>query len=212
MATLLHIDSSLNGETSTSRSVTGAFRTEWEAQNPGGTVIYRDLSADPLPHLDLTGFGAAFAPRESHTAEQSRAMALREELAGELERADTVLIGAPMYNYAIPSTLKAWIDQVTMAGRTMGERPSAAGTPAVVVASRGGAYGPGTPREGFDFVRDYLDKVLGGTLGLKVEFIVPELTMARSNPAMAALVEQADASRAAAHEAATRRAKELSAG
>lgn len=211
MPTLLHIDSSLRGDSSASRSVTAAFRKEWEAQNPDGTVIYRDLAAEPLPHLDETAVGALYTPAGSHTPEQAAALALRDELAVELEGADTVLIGAPMYNFTIPSTLKAWIDQVGVTGRTMGENPSAAGTPAVVVASRGGSYAPGTPREGFEFVQTYLEKALGGLLGLDVEFIVPELTMARSNPAMAELVELADASSAKAHEDAARRAKELSA-
>jgi len=129
----------------------------------------------------------------------------------ELEQADTIVIGAPMYNLTIPSTLKAWLDQVIVIGRTAGEQPSAAGTPVVVVASRGGSYAPGTPREGFDFVETYLQKVLGGMLGLSVEFIVPELTMARVNPAMAALADRADASRARAHEDAAARGKGLAA-
>jgi FMN-dependent NADH-azoreductase len=209
MATLLHIDTSVSGENSASRAVTETFRKEWEAHHPGGTVIYRDLAAEPLPHLDQTAVGAAFTPRESHTPEQAAAFALREELAAELEAADTVLIGAPMYNYTIPSTLKAWIDQAALMGRTMGENPSAAGTPTVVVASRGGGYGPGTPREEYEFVQRYLEKALTTMFGLDVEFIVPELTLARVNPAMAHLVDLADASRAKAHEDAGRRAKEL---
>jgi FMN-dependent NADH-azoreductase len=209
MATLLHIDSSLNGENSASRSVTSTFRKEWEAQHPNGTVIYRDLAAEPLPHLDQTAAVAGFSPREAHTPEQAAAFALREKLAEELEAADTVLIGAPMYNFTIPSTLKAWIDQAALSGRTMGENPSAAGTPTVVVASRGGGYGPGTPRADYEFVQNYLEKALTGMFGLEVEFIVPELTLARVNPAMADLIELSDASRAKAHEDAGRRAKEL---
>ncbi|MDI5970591.1 NAD(P)H-dependent oxidoreductase [Streptomyces sp. SL13] len=211
MATLLHIDSSITGDASTSRAVTATFRAEWEAQHPNGTVIYRDLAAEPLPHLTGLAAGAAFTAPEDRTAEQAAAMALREQLATELESADAVLIGAPMYNFTIASTLKVWIDQVILAGRTMGEAPSAAGTPAVVVASRGGSYRPGTPRESFEFVQNYLEKVLNGGLGLQVEFIVPELTMARSNPAMADLVELADASREQAHTDATARAKALAA-
>ena len=110
------------------------------------------------------------------------------KLIEELEQADAVLIGAPMYNFSIPSTLKAWLDNVILLGRTAGEAPSAQGTPVTVIASRGGSYAPGTPREGYEFVQNYLESVLKGTLGLDVDFIVPELTMAPRNPAMSELV------------------------
>jgi FMN-dependent NADH-azoreductase len=211
MATLLHIDSTLFPQGSASRDVTATFRKEWESQHPGGTVIYRDLGAEPLPHLELNGALAAYSGPEDRTPEQAAAFALREQVAAELEQADAVLIGAPMYNFTIPSTLKAWLDQVIIMGRTSGETPSAAGTPAVVVASRGGSYAPGTPRESFEFAIPYLEKALNGGLGLDVEFIIAELTLARSNPAMANLVELADASRAKAHEDAKAKAKALAA-
>jgi FMN-dependent NADH-azoreductase len=209
MATLLHLDSSLYPQGSASRDVTATFRKEWEAQHPDGKVIYRDLAAEPLPHLELDAALAGFTAPDQRTAEQSAAFVLREQLAAELEEADAVLIGAPMYNFTIPSALKAWLDQVIIMGRTAGEKPSAAGTPVVVVASRGGSYAPGTPREGFEFVQTYLEKVLNGMLGLDVEFIVPELTLARTNPAMADLIDLADASKAKAHEDAAAKAKEL---
>ncbi|MEU8826082.1 NAD(P)H-dependent oxidoreductase [Streptomyces sp. NPDC048636] len=211
MPTLLHIDSSIwPGDASASRAVTATFRKEWEARHPNGTVIYRDLAAEPLPHLDGAAAHAGFVPAGDRTPEQHEAFALRETLAGELERADAVLIGAPMYNFTIPSTLKAWLDHVIIMGRTSGaEQTTTSGTPTVVVASRGGGYGPGTPRESFEFVTTYLDKALSGALGLDVEFVVPELTLARTNPAMADLIELADASKAKAHEDATSKAKAL---
>ncbi|MET8678390.1 NAD(P)H-dependent oxidoreductase [Streptomyces sp. NPDC004647] len=210
MPTLLHLDSSaspLGG--SASRDVTATFRKAWEEQHPDGVVIYRDLAADPLPHIDLPAISAGFSDPSEHTAEQQAAFALRTELASELEQADAVLIGAPMYNFTIPSTLKTWLDQVIVMGRTGGDAPSAAGTPVTVVASRGGSYAPGTPREDFEFVQTYLQKVLGDFLGLEVDFIVPELTVARSNPAMADLVDLSDASRAKAHEEASEKGKAL---
>ncbi|WP_432036883.1 FMN-dependent NADH-azoreductase [Streptomyces cucumeris] len=211
MPTLLHIDSSVwPGDASSSRAVTATFRKEWEAQHPNGTVIYRDLATEPLPHLDGAAAHAGFVPTDDRTPEQHDAFALRETLAGELERADAVLIGAPMYNFTIPSTLKAWLDHVIIMGRTAGaEQTTTSGTPAVVVASRGGGYGPGTPRESFEFVTTYLDKALNGALGLDVEFVVPELTLARTNPAMADLIDLADASKAKAHEDAATKAKSL---
>jgi FMN-dependent NADH-azoreductase len=210
MATLLHIDSSVfPGETSSSRSVTAAFRRTWEEQHPEGTVIYRDLAAAPVPHMTADAWSAGYAAPAERTPEQSAAFAARVKLIEELEQADVVLLGAPMYNFSIPSTLKAWLDSVLLLGRTAGEAPSAQGTPVVVVASRGGSYAPGTPREGYEFVQNYLEAVLKGTLGLDLDFIVMELTMAPRNPAMSELVPLYEASRERAFEHAMTKAKEL---
>ncbi|AQW50468.1 FMN-dependent NADH-azoreductase [Streptomyces violaceusniger] len=210
MVTLLHIDSSvLPGEASSSRSVAAAFRKAWEEQHPEGTVIYRDLAANPVPYMTATAWSAGYTAPAERTPEQSVAFAVREKLMEELEQADAVLIGAPMHNFSIPSTLKAWLDNVLLLGRTAGESPSAEGTPVVVVASRGGSYAPGTPREGFDFVQNYLEAVLKRTLGLDLDFIVPELTMAPRNPAMSDLVPLYEASRERAFEDAATKAMDL---
>ncbi|QFZ75300.1 FMN-dependent NADH-azoreductase [Streptomyces fagopyri] len=211
MATLLHIDSSVfPGSASTSRTVTDAFRKAWEEQHPQGTVIYRDLAATPAPHITADAHTAGFAPADAHTPEQAAAFAERVKFIEELERADAILIGAPMYNYAIPSTLKAWLDNVILVGRTaMAEDSKVKGTPVTVIASRGGSYAPGTPREGFEYVQNYLEAILRDTLGLDLDFIVPELTMAPHNPAMSELVPLFEASRTKALDAAAIRAKEL---
>ncbi|MFS8200234.1 FMN-dependent NADH-azoreductase [Streptomyces sp. CWNU-52B] len=199
MATLLHLDSSLFPRSaSASRAVTDAFRKAWEEQHPQGTVIYRDLSAHPVPHITADAHSAVFTDPSEHTPEQAAAFARRVEFVEELEQADAVLIGAPMYNFSIPSTLKAWVDNVVVVGRTAGETQSAKGTPMTVVASRGGSYAPGTPRAGFEYVQNYLEAVFQDMLGLDLEFIVPELTMAAQNPAMAELIPLAEASRAKA--------------
>ncbi|MEV5506212.1 FMN-dependent NADH-azoreductase [Streptomyces orinoci] len=199
MATLLHLDSSLfPASASASRAVTAAFRQSWEEEHPQGTVIYRDLSANPVPHLDGLAASAAFADPATHTPEQAAAFAGRLKLIEELEQADAVLIGAPMYNFTIPSTLKAWLDQVILMGRTTGPEATTKGTPVTVVASRGGSYAPGTPREGFEYVQNYLRAALTDMLAMDVDFIVPELTLAATNPAMAELIPLAEASRAKA--------------
>ncbi|GAA2052147.1 NAD(P)H-dependent oxidoreductase [Streptomyces carpaticus] len=212
MPTLLHIDSSLNGDNSVSREVTKTFRDAWLAQHPDGEVIYRDLSAQPLPHIDAVSYYAPNVPAEDRTPEQQASYALRDELAKELEAADAVVIGAPLYNYTIPSSLKSWLDHVIIGGRTsQTEESTVAGKPVTVVTSRGGSYAPGTPMEGNDFAQNYLQWVLGGSLRLDVNFIVPELTLARIVPAMSGLIEKADASRAEAHEQARERAKALAA-
>ncbi|MFF0791594.1 FMN-dependent NADH-azoreductase [Streptomyces spiralis] len=210
MATLLHIDSSLfPGETSSSRAVTDAFRRTWQEQHPGGAVIYRDLAVNPVPHITADAHTAGFADPASHTPGQAAAFAERVRLIEELEQADAVLIGAPMYNYTIPSTLKAWLDNVILFGRTAGETPSAKGTPVTVVASRGGSYAPGTPRESYEYVQNYLTAVLADALALDVDFIVPELTMAPQNPAMSELVPLFEASRERALQDAATKARAL---
>ncbi|MFJ5262564.1 FMN-dependent NADH-azoreductase [Streptomyces sp. NPDC088387] len=210
MATLLHIDSSVfDGEVSASRSVAAAFRGTWKEQHPQGTVIYRDLAAHPVPHITADAHTAAATDPAGRSAGQAAALAARIRLIEELEQADAVLIGAPMYNFSIPSTLKAWLDNVILLGRTSGAAPSAKGTPVTVVASRGGSYAPGTPREDCEFVQNYLRAVLGGSLGLDVDFIVPELTMAPRNPAMSALIPLYEASRSRAFEDAAAKAREL---
>ncbi|MFD5029644.1 FMN-dependent NADH-azoreductase [Streptomyces sp. NPDC058220] len=200
MATLLHIDSAVFPEGSASRDITAAFVESWLEQHPEGKVVYRDLAATPLPHLDIT---AVVAGPEN---------ALRAELAAELAEADAVLIGAPMYNFTISSTLKAWLDQVIIVGHNAGPDSTVGATPFTIVASRGGSYAPGTPREDFEFVQNYLEKVLTGMFGAtEIDFIVPELTLAHSRPEMAEFIPLAEASRTKAREEATQKAKALAA-
>lgn len=199
MATLLHLDSAVLPQGSSSRDVTAAFVAAWLDQNPDGTVVHRDLAADPVPHLAAAAVVAG--------ADDP----LRRELAEELAAADAVLIGAPMYNFTIPSTLKAWLDQVIIVGHNAGPGSPIAGTPVTVVASRGGSYAPGTPREDFEFVQNYLEKLLTSMFSVEVDFIVPELTLAHSQPSMAELIPLAEASRAKAFEEARQKAKALAA-
>ncbi|KRD04672.1 MULTISPECIES: FMN-dependent NADH-azoreductase [unclassified Streptomyces] len=197
MATLLHLDSSLfSGDASSSRAVTAAFRRTWQEHHPEGTVIYRDLATNPVPHLTADAHTAGQTDPATHTPAQAAALAHRLTLIDELENADAILIGAPMYNYSIPSTLKAWLDNIVLVGRTAGvESSRLKGTPVAVVASRGGSYAPGTPREGYEYVQNYLTAVLADALALDVNFIVPELTMAVHNPAMSQLIPLFEASR-----------------
>lgn len=210
MATLLHIDSSLNGDRSHSRAVTAAFREAWQEEHPEGTVIYRDLAADPVPHIEATAYYAGYVAPADRSPEQKEAFALREKLIEEAESADAILLGAPMYNWSIASNLKAWLDHVIAVGRTcMAESPTLAGKHVVVVTSRGGSYRPGTPEEGNDHLEPYLQMVLAEKLGMKPEFILPELTLAPVNPAMASLVPQFESSREDALAAARAQGREL---
>ncbi|MBU7597877.1 NAD(P)H-dependent oxidoreductase [Streptomyces sp. P38-E01] len=212
MATLLHIDSSLNGDNSASRAVTALFRETWQSQHPEGRVIYRDLSAQPVPHVDAASYYAGFTPAEERTAAQVESYALTEELLREIESADAVLVGAPLYNFTVPSSLKAWIDRIIAMGRTSGtENGTLAGKPVTVVTSRGGSYAEGTPQAGNDFLTPYLQHIFGTSLGMEVDFIVPELTLAPTVPAMAELIPLFEQSRERAHEEASSKAKALAA-
>lgn len=214
MATLLHIDASLfPGEASASRTVTATFADAWRQAHPDGTVVHRDLAADPLPHIDAVTVSAAFSDPATHTEAQAAAHAARLALIEEAEAADAIVIGAPMYNFGLASSLKAWIDQIILMGRTSGspEAQSLAGKPVVIVASRGGSYEPGTPREEMEFVKNYLAGVLSAHLGITPEFITIQLTLAPTVPAMADLIPLAEQSRAEALEQADAKARELAA-
>jgi FMN-dependent NADH-azoreductase len=137
---LLRLDSSADAMTSRSRAVTGVIAEAWAARGPGYTIVHRDLHRDPVPHvLDAALHWAPHlrTPEESPSPSLER---VQQDLLDELLGADVLLVGAPMYNYSLPSTLKAWIDQIHVLGVTApfgGDTQPLAGRPAVVVASQG---------------------------------------------------------------------------
>jgi FMN-dependent NADH-azoreductase len=180
MSHLLHIDSSLRSEGSRSRQLSAYYAERWRALHPDGVVTYRDLAADPVPHLDHAAFSARFVPAADHTPEQAAASAVTEKLVDEVLAADTILIGMPLYNFGPPSTFKAWFDRI-VSERTSGKL---GGREFVVVTARGGGYQPGTPRHGWDHREPWLRHALT-TLGVNdAVFINTELTLARESPAM----------------------------
>src|SRR4051812_44979653 len=116
MSHLLHLDSSIQGERSVSRRLTARAAAHWRDAHPGGTVTYRDLAADPLPHLDThTGLARMIGP-EQQTPAQAASYALSDGLIEEVRRADTILLGLPVYNFGAPSTVKAWVDHLVAPG------------------------------------------------------------------------------------------------
>ena len=134
--TLLHIDSSIQGERSVSRALTARAARAWREAHPEGAVTYRDLGADPLPPLDAAGGLARLVPPEQHTPAQAASWALTRVLVDEVVEADTVLLGLPLYNYGPPSTVKSWVDHLVAPGLTLdperrgparGARPDRAG-------------------------------------------------------------------------------------
>ena len=180
MSHLLHLDSSLRTEGSRSRRLSAYYADRWQARHPGGTVTYRDLAANPVPHLDHVAFSARFAAPADHTPEQAVASALTEKLVDEVLAADTILIGMPLYNFGPPSTFKAWFDRIVSerTGGKLGDKEF------VIVTARGGGYQPGTPRHGWDHREPWLRHALT-TLGVSdAVFIDTELTLARESPMM----------------------------
>ncbi|TAJ34265.1 NAD(P)H-dependent oxidoreductase [Bosea sp. (in: a-proteobacteria)] len=159
---LLHLDSSILGENSASRELSAAVVARMRQVDPSLDVTYRDLAANPLPHLSGGYLAAA--------AGAGDAAAFADELADSSATldaflgADIVVIGAPMYNFGIPSQLKAWIDRIAVAGKTFRYTEKGpeglAGSKRIVIASaRGGVYAPGAPAEPNDFQENYLRAV-----------------------------------------------------
>src|SRR5258708_6849969 len=118
MSKLLQIDSSPLGEASISRHLSNEFVQSWKQANPNGTVVTRDLTATKLFPVDAAWIGAAYTPEDSRTPAQREILALSETLIAELHSADEYVIGVPMHNFAVPSVLKLWIDQIARAGKT----------------------------------------------------------------------------------------------
>lgn len=184
MTNLLHLDSSIRTDGSRSRQLSARYAARWQERFPDGTITYRDLAADPVPHLDLPALSMGMVDPADHTPEQAAARAYADRLIGELLAADTVLIGLPLYNFGPPSTFKAWLDRIVDHQRTIG---ALGGKEFVVVTARGGGYGPGTPREGWDHREPWLRHALFMLGVTEPTFVDAELTLARESPAMAPL-------------------------
>ena len=173
---LLLVTSSLFGEASQSRLIAREFVATWLRNNPGTRVVERDLTPETMPHLTQATLGAVMAPADKRTPAQAELAAFADALIAEVERADTIVLAAPMYNFTIPTTLKAWLDHIARAGRTF--RYTAAGPEGLlkgkkvyVVTGRGGVYSGESPARAMDFQEPYLRAILGFVGMTDVEFI-----------------------------------------
>lgn len=177
--TILHIDSSPLGDRSVSRKLTAKILAELKAKHPDSKIITRDLGAAPLPHLDELTIGAFFTPSDQRNAALNRAIELSDQAVDELLAADIVVIGVPMWNFGIPSSLKAWIDHIVRAGRTFKFTPTGPvslvpeGTKVIIVSARGLVYSEG-PYKVMDYQETYLKAVLGFIGLTDVSFIRAE--------------------------------------
>ena len=164
---LLHIDSSALGAQSVSRELTRRIVDQWVASHPGTVVERLDLAKDAPSHLDVDSLGFRLGlDADALTPAQKRENALTEKLLSQFLAADVVVVGAPMYNFSIPSQLKAWIDRIAQAGRTFrytenGPEGLAGGKTVIVASSRGGAYANNPALAFLDHQESYLKAVFG---------------------------------------------------
>ena len=165
MAKLLFVTSSLFGEGSQSRLIAGEFIDRWRRSHPRTVVLERELTAETMPHLSLPALAAAVTPVETRSSEQHQAAALADTLIAEVEAAEVIVLAVPMYNFSIPSTLKAWIDHITRSGRTFrygagGPEGLLRGKKVFVITGRGLVYGDSSPGKDMDFQAPYLRAML----------------------------------------------------
>ena len=157
--TTLHIDSSINGENSASRAIMARIVDQLKSLNWGEKVIHRDLAAQPLPHLTIDAFADA-------------------SVLDEFLAADTVVIGAPMYNFTLPTQLKAWIDRIAIAGKTFrytenGPEGLAGGKRVIIALARGGIYDVGSPAAALEHLESYLRGIFN-FIGIEPEFVAAD--------------------------------------
>lgn len=178
-ANLLFVSSSLFNGQSKSREIARAFIAGWTRSNPHGRIVERALAPSNIPHLSSETLAALGKAPDARTSDEQTAVTFADSLIAEVEAADTIVIAAPMYNFTIPTTLKAWIDHVARAGRTFrytaqGPEGLLKNKKVVAVVSRGGFYTGDSPAAGMDHQEPYLRTVLG-FLGLTdVSFIEVE--------------------------------------
>ncbi len=196
---LLHIDSSVLGGNSVSRQLTANIVAQWRANHPGTTVDTLDLAVDAPSHLSAESLGFRMPPGTATlTDAQLRENAISEKLVSQFLAADVVVVGAPLYNFSIPSQLKAWIDRVAQAGRTFtytdkGPQGLAGGKTVIVASTRGGVYSTSEGGRAMEHQESYLQTVFGFFGITDVRFVRAEgLAMGEAPKAQAIAGAEAD--------------------
>lgn len=179
---LFRLDASIRTEGSVSRAIADIVVETWRREHRDELVVRRDVGVDPLP---ATAWAASvFADRaraQDFTPEERRAVDLASTVSDELLGADAFLFAVPLYNFGVSQHVKAWIDLVITDPR-VGQ--SLQGRPAVLVLTRGGAYGEGTPREGWDHAVGWLRRIFHDVWGLDLRVLETEFTLVGVNPAL----------------------------
>ena len=178
---ILHIDSSPRGERSHSRALTSAFVEQLRSTHGADlTVSYRDLGHAPVPHVDEAWIAAAYSDPAERSEADNQAIAMSDALVDELFAADVIVMGAPMYNFSIPSTLKAYIDQIVRVGLTFTKdyEGLVKGKKMFVMCARGGGgYGEGEQMEAMNFQDPYLDTIFGMIGISNISYVYDEKTL-----------------------------------
>ena len=199
---LFRLDASIRVEGSHSREIADVAEYAWRAVHPDATVIRRHVGVDPIPATAWPA--AAYAtriPEQDRTPEQRDALALAATLTDELAEAKALLFAVPLYNFGVSQHFKTWVDLV-IADPRMGPRvePVTAGKPAVLVTVRGGGYGPGSPREGWDHATGWMRRILADFWQMDLQVVESEFTLADVNPALAEFKDVAAQLRASAED------------
>ncbi|MGB3375277.1 MAG: NAD(P)H-dependent oxidoreductase [Microbacterium sp.] len=213
MTRIFRLDASIRGEASVSRALSDTLlETLTSELGDVATVTRRDLAADPVPPATWgLAANAGFVPEDQRSDEQVAAVDYARMLADEVDSADVLVIGAPLYNFGVSQHTKTWLDAIITDSRFSPGTQPGAGKTAFIVASRGGGYSEGTPRYGWDHGTPWLVRIFRDVFGYEIEIIETELTLAEHNPAMAHLVDLAKEKRALAHEAAEEHGKRVAA-
>lgn len=206
--TLLRIDATIQGPASASAALADLVLEEFRAARPDVPVVNRHLGVEPLPaDAWANAIGGSFTPEAERSAAQVEALALAGRLVAELQEADAVVLAFPLYNFGVSQHVKTWFDLV-LAGVETGTR-LLDGKPVVLVTTRGGAYGEGTPRAGWDHSTGYVCRILGDVWGADLTVVEREFTLVGVNPALDEFAELAALMKKEAEEAAVAAGREL---
>ena len=211
MKTIFRLDASIRNDGSVSRAIANTLQSALASELGDSVVVHREIGLTPLPSTAWAASAfSGYVPEAEHTAEQKQARALASELADELVDADAYIFAVPLYNFGVSQHFKAWVDLLLTEPRfPPGGQRILEGRPAYLVIARGGGYAPGTPRHGWDHATGWLTRILADVLGLNVEVIESELTLADVNPAMAGLRDLAAQNLQNAHSAAADHGRRL---
>jgi FMN-dependent NADH-azoreductase len=193
MKKMFRLDASIRQEGSVTRAVADTLQSALASRLGDSSITHRDVGLSPLPSTVWAASAfAGFVPEDQRSYEQKHAQLLASELADELVGAEAYIFAVPLYNFGVSQHMKTWVDMLLTDARFAPGAPKIlAGRPAYLIVARGGGYGAGTPRHGWDHATGWLTRILADVLGLDVELIETELTLADVTPAMASLRELA---------------------
>jgi FMN-dependent NADH-azoreductase len=208
---LYRLDASIRIEGSHSRALADIVEQEWTAGHPEDPVIRRHVGIDPIPATAWRLAVQAMAAPADHgfTPEEQEAVALASHETDQLLSADAALFAVPLYNFGVSQHFKAWVDLVITDRRMAGQEPATTGIPAVLAVVRGGFYGPGSPRDGWDYATGWVQRILAEVWKFDLQVVEEEFTLVGVNPALDQFKDIAVELRAKAEQSARERGRNL---